>query len=136
MKKYILLFDDEPDIRELLIEDLSDQGYRVSGTGDPDECKRILEEDPPALMIMDLQVEEGDGFTMIHEVKKLAPHIPILLLTGVLFDKEVVHETILKTVAAYLDKTASLKEILVVVKRLLGDPVHPSASLVNDSGGQ
>jgi DNA-binding response OmpR family regulator len=126
MKKHILSIDDEADIRELLQEALSMRGYRVSATGQPDEAKRIVKEDPPDLVIMDFQIEEGDGFIMIQEVKKLAPNTPILLLTGAVFDKQVVRETILKTVSSYLDKTASLAEIIAEIQRLLGDPVDPS----------
>jgi DNA-binding response OmpR family regulator len=123
MKKHILSVDDEADIRELLQEALSMRGYRVSATGDVGEAKRIVKDDPPQLVIMDFQIEEGDGFMMIQEVKKLAPATPILLLTGAVFDKQVVRETILKTVAAYLDKTASLSEIVGEIQRLLGDPI-------------
>jgi DNA-binding NtrC family response regulator len=126
MKKHILSIDDEADIRELLQEALSMRDYRVSATGDPDEAKRIVKEDPPHLVIMDFQIEEGDGFILIDAVKKLAPNIPILLLTGAVFDKQVVRETILKMVASYLDKTASLAEIIAEIQRLLGDPIDPS----------
>ncbi len=126
MKKHILSVDDEADIRELLQEALGMRGYRVSATGDVGEAKRIVKDDPPQLVIMDFQIEEGDGFLMIQEVKKLAPATPILLLTGAVFDKQVVRETILKTVSAYLDKTASLGEIVAEVQRLLGDPIDPN----------
>jgi DNA-binding response OmpR family regulator len=124
MKKHILSIDDEADIRELLQEALSMRGYRVSATGDADEAKRIVKDDPPDLVIMDFQIEEGDGFILIEQVKKLAPNTPILLLTGAVFDKQVVRETILKMVASYLDKTVSLADIIAEIQRLLGDPVE------------
>jgi len=126
MKKHILSIDDEADIRELLQEALGMRGYRVSATGDTETAKKIIKEDPPQLVIMDFQIEEGDGFIMIQEVKKLAPETPIILLTGAVFDKQVVRETILKTVNSYLDKTASLAEIIAEIQRLLGDPVDAS----------
>jgi DNA-binding NtrC family response regulator len=125
MKKHILSIDDEADIRELLQEALSMRGYRVSATGEADEALRIVKEDPPALIIMDFQIEEGDGFILIDKVKKLAPTTPVLLLTGAVFDKQVVRDTILKMVASYLDKTASLAEIIAEIQRLLGDPIEP-----------
>lgn len=121
MKKHILSVDDEADIRDLLQEALTMHGYRVSATGDVGEAKRIVKDDAPDLVIMDFQIEEGDGLIMIAEVRKLAPKTPILLLTGAVFDKQVVRETILKTVSSYLDKTASLAEIVGEIQRLLGD---------------
>jgi DNA-binding NtrC family response regulator len=122
MKKHILCVDDEPDIREMLQEVLTLKGYRVSTAANPGPARKIVQEDPPQLIIMDFQIEEGDGFVLIEEFRKLAPATPILLLTGAVFDREVVRDTLQKRVASYLDKTASLGTIVSEVQRLLGDP--------------
>jgi DNA-binding NtrC family response regulator len=119
--KHILSVDDEADIRELLQEALTINGYRVSTAAEPTEAKRIVKEDPPQLIIMDFQIEEGDGFVLIEEFRKLAPGTPILLLTGAVFDRQVVRDTIEKKVSSYLDKTASLATIVSEIRRLLGD---------------
>jgi DNA-binding NtrC family response regulator len=121
MKKHILSIDDEADIRELLSEVLTLKGYRVSTAAEPGQAKKIIKEDPPQLIIMDFQIEEGDGFVLIEEIKRMAPAIPVLLLTGAVFDRGVVRDTIEKKVAGYLDKTASLSTIVAEIERLLGD---------------
>jgi DNA-binding NtrC family response regulator len=122
MKKHILCIDDEADIRELLQEALTHRGYRVDTAAEPESAKKIVKEDPPNLIIMDFQIEEGDGFTLIEDIRKLGPKIPILLLTGAVFDRALVRDTIEKKVARYLDKTASLSEIMTEVEKLLADP--------------
>jgi DNA-binding NtrC family response regulator len=127
MKKHILSVDDEADIRELLQEALTIKGYRVSTAAEPVAARKIVKEDPPNLIIMDFQIEQGDGFVLIEEFRKLAPATPILLLTGAVFDRKVVSETIEKKVSAYLDKTASLHTIVSQIQRLLGDPVDAPA---------
>jgi DNA-binding response OmpR family regulator len=119
MKKYILAIDDEAPIRNLLEEALTMRGYRVSTTAEPDVAKRIVQQDPPDLVIIDLQIEDGDGFTLIEEIRKLGPKIPILLLTGALFDRAIIRETIEKKVSRYLDKTASLSQIVGEIENLL-----------------
>jgi len=121
MKKHILCIDDEADIRELLQEALTTRGYRVDTAAEPESAKKIVKEDPPDLIIMDFQIEEGDGFTLIEEIKKLGPKIPILLLTGAVFDRAQVRDTIEKKVSRYLDKTASLSEIMAEIEKLVGD---------------
>jgi DNA-binding NtrC family response regulator len=129
MKKHILAIDDEADIRELLQEVLTLKGYRVSTAAEPEQAKRIIREDPPQLIIMDFQIEEGDGFVLIEDIKRLAPDIPVLLLTGAVFDRGVVRDTIEKKVSRYLDKTASLSTIVSEIERLLGDAPTSSESL-------
>ncbi|MGA2750537.1 MAG: response regulator [Verrucomicrobiota bacterium] len=120
MKKHILSIDDEADIRELLQEALTMRGYRVSTAADAETAKRIVQQDPPDLIIMDFQIEDGDGLVLIEDIRKAGRDIPILLLTGAVFDSEVVRETIEKKVSRYLDKTASLSQIVTEVEKLLG----------------
>jgi DNA-binding NtrC family response regulator len=121
MKKHILAIDDEAQIRELLQEALAMRGYRVSTTAEPEVAKKIVQQDPPDLIIVDLQIGEGDGFILIEEVRKLGPNIPILLLTGALFDRAIIRDTIEKKVSRYLDKTASLSQIVTEIEELLGN---------------
>jgi DNA-binding NarL/FixJ family response regulator len=85
------------------------------------EAKRIIEKDPPQLVVLDFQIEEGDGFVLIEEMKTLCPSTPILLLTGAVFEQGVVRDMINTKVAGYLDKTASLEVIVQEIQRLLAD---------------
>ena len=128
MIKHILSVDDEADIRELLQEALTLKGYRVSIAADPAAARKIVKEDPPQLIIMDFQLEVGDGFVLIDEFRKQLPGTPILLLTGAAFDPQVVRDVVLKKVSAYLDKTASLATIVSEIQRLLGDSPDAPAS--------
>jgi len=121
MKKHILSVDDEQDIRELLQESLGMQGYRVSAAATRDEARKIAKEDRPDLIILDFQIEESDGFVLIDEFRSLYPKVPLMLLTGAVFGKGAVREAIEKKVASYLDKTASLAQIVGEVQRLIGD---------------
>ena len=127
MKKHILSVDDEQDIRELLQESLGMRGYRVSTAANPDEARKIAKADRPDLIILDFQIEESDGFVLIDEFKKLYPNIPLMLLTGAVFGKGAVREAIEKKVSSYLDKTASLSQIVGEIQRLIGDPESGAA---------
>jgi len=125
MKKHILSIDDEADIRELLQEVLTMKGYRVSTAATAEQARRVVREDPPDMIISDFQIEDADGFVLTEELRTALPHVPILLLTGAVFDPEVVRETIRKKVTSYLDKTASLDTILSEIQRLVGAPDQP-----------
>ena len=118
MKKHILIVDDEVEIRDLLTRCLSGS-YRITAVASAADAKRTVQTDPPHLLISDLQLEDSDGLEMIEELKALLPDLPVILLTGVLFDAEVVSETLDKKVSAYLPKTSPLTRILDEIKRLL-----------------
>ena len=119
MKEHILVIDDEADIRELLREVLTIKGYCVSTAADAEQARKTVKEAPPRLIIMDFQIEQEDGFVLIDDLKRLGPKIPILLLTGALFDRNGVRDTIEQRVSRYLDKTTPLSTIISEIELLL-----------------
>jgi len=122
MKKHILVVDDEASIRSLLAEFLTRSGYRVTDVNSPIEAQKVVQRDPPQLIISDLQLADSDGLDMIDQLKTLVPNTPMMLLTGVLFDPKVVRDVLSKKVSAYLQKTAPLGQVLAEVQRLAGPP--------------
>ena len=120
MNKHILIVDDEADIRDLLAEFLSQNAYRVSTVPTALEAERIVDKDPPQLIISDLQLEESDGLDMIAAIKAKRPETQVMLLTGVFIDPKVVRETLGGKIGAYVQKTAPLGRILEEVRGLIG----------------
>lgn len=119
MKPHILIVDDEAPIREILSQLLDQQGFRVTEAVTATEAQQIVQRDPPDLIISDLQLEESDGLAMITELKAARPKLPVILLTGVLFDADVVRDSLSRVVASYLPKTTPLAKILDEIRRLL-----------------
>ncbi len=119
-RKHVLTVDDESEVRALLTEALGAAGYRVSGAASAAEARALLATSTPDLVISDLQMEDTDGYDFIDEVHEKHPRIPIILLTGVLFDPAVIDRAVTGKIAAYVDKTASLERILSEVRRVLG----------------
>jgi CheY-like chemotaxis protein len=122
MKKHILTVDDEPEIRDLLAAVLTSKGYRVTAASSGVEAERVVKAEAVDLIISDLQMEDADGLELIDQLKQIQPKVPAILLTGVLFDPEVVRDNISKKVSCYIDKTAPLTRILEEIQRLIGGP--------------
>ena len=57
---------------------------------------------------------------MIEELKMKLPDTPMMLLTGVFFDPEVVRDTLSKKVACYIQKTSPLTHVLEEIRKLIG----------------
>lgn len=128
MKKHILIVDDEADVRDVLAQALMVKGYRVSAAETGNEALRVAKADRPQLMISDLQMEDADGLELIQQIKEIYPDLPVILLTGMIFDKDVIRDTISKKVSCYIEKTASLQRVTQEVQRLIGDLAPQTAS--------
>ncbi len=125
MKNHILIIDDEATIRDLLAQFFTASDFRVTAVASAAEALRSVKHDPPNLIISDLQLEDADGLDMIDQLKAAHPDAPVILLTGVLFEAEVVRDILSKKVACYLEKTSPLTQILATVHRLLGQVKGP-----------
>ncbi|MCF3650850.1 response regulator [Synoicihabitans lomoniglobus] len=117
--KHILSVDDEEIIREMLGELLEIHGYRVTGVATPSAALKVARNDPPDLVITDLQLEESDGLQLVDQLSKIIPDVPVVLLTGILFDSKTVDQSLSHKISAYLSKTAPLSELTAEIHRLL-----------------
>ncbi len=120
MKKHILIVDDEAEIRDLLAQYLGSAGFRTTTAATPAEAFAAIEREAPHLVISDLQLEESDGLAMLEKIRVRLPGVPLILLTGVLFDQQVVASTLSQKVDCYIEKTAPLSRVLAEIKRLTG----------------
>lgn len=116
---HLLMIDDEAEIREILGQALAAHGYRVTAVASADEALQVVRNDRPDVVVTDLQLQETDGFAVIDAVKTIAPQTPVILLTGVLFDPGTIEKVGGGRIAGYIQKTATLDQILSEIQRHL-----------------
>lgn len=116
----ILITDDERDIRELVGDILRDEGFAVRLAANSEECMASIEEEPPALMILDIWLKDSkmDGIDILKSVKRDKPEIPIVIISG--------HGNIEIAVAAikqgaydFIEKPFNIDQLLVVIRRAM-----------------
>ena len=80
----ILIVDDERDIRELVSDILEDEGYATRKAGSSEECMAALNEEAPALLILDIWLKDSqmDGIDILKVVKRDMPDIPVVIISG------------------------------------------------------
>jgi CheY-like chemotaxis protein len=84
VKKKILVVDDDIDILEQMTAMLTDANYEVIAAEGSAAAEESILKTKPDLAILDLMMEEKDsGFVLSHQIKKLYPDIPVILLTAV-----------------------------------------------------
>ena len=83
-KKRILVVDDDLDVVEQLEAVLGGAGYEVAAANSRQEAEDLLLTVRPDLAILDLMMEHMDaGFVLGHNLHRLYPGTPVILLTGV-----------------------------------------------------
>jgi DNA-binding NtrC family response regulator len=122
MKQQILIVDDEAPILELLSAYFQKHGYDVSSAGNAPDALRLLEEKPPHLALLDVLLADTDGLDVLSQIKTARPKLPVVIMTGIGFDEELLHEAAQKGAAGYVSKTLPLDQLLKEVQRILNHP--------------
>lgn len=82
----ILVVDDEPDIRQLVQLNLELDGHRVLTASNGNEALAVLEDEIPDVMLLDLNMPELDGWSVLQRIKDAGDadvnQIPVLMLTA------------------------------------------------------
>ncbi len=116
--KTILLVDDEKKVLFLLSDALEELGFRVKSTTLPTEALKIVETEHIDAVVLDLVMPGIDGLQTLAAIKKLEPHLPVIMLSG--------HGTIEKAVKSlklgaydFLEKPVGSERIAVAVKNAI-----------------
>jgi DNA-binding response OmpR family regulator len=77
----VLVVDDEPDVRDVVARYLTRDGYRTLEAGDGDDAKRIVEQQHPSLVVLDVMLPGLDGLALCRWIRERS-EIPVILLTA------------------------------------------------------
>lgn len=78
----VLVVDDEPIIRDLLVGIVRREGFQVAAAANGKDALAIMERQKVSLVITDLMMPEMDGMELLVEVKEKYPGTPVVLVTG------------------------------------------------------
>jgi DNA-binding response OmpR family regulator len=78
----VLVVDDEPAIRFLYRVNLELDGYRVVEAGTLGDARALLENEPVALVLLDLHIGLERGDTLLDEIRGRKPRIAVVVVTG------------------------------------------------------
>jgi two-component system response regulator ResD len=77
----VLVVDDEPTLREVVVRYLERAGYRALEAGDGDEAETLLRTQPPDLVILDLMLPGTDGLELCRRIRADSA-LPVIMLTA------------------------------------------------------
>ncbi|MDF0645467.1 MAG: response regulator [Nitrospira sp.] len=80
--KRLLVADDDPDIRQLLSDRLTSEGYSVRTAGDGREALDALRAEQFDGLILDIGMPEVTGLDVLHRVREDQPGLPVIMITA------------------------------------------------------
>lgn len=83
LRPHLIVVEDEAFQRETLIEFLGGNQYRASGVDSGAALRKLVEKDPPALVLLDLRLPGGeDGFSLARFLRERSRKTGIIMLTA------------------------------------------------------
>jgi DNA-binding response OmpR family regulator len=77
----VLVVDDEPTIRDVVVQYLRREGYATLEAGDGDAARELLEREWPNLVVLDLMLPGTDGLALCRWIRGRS-QLPVIMLTA------------------------------------------------------
>jgi two-component system, OmpR family, response regulator len=115
----VLLVEDEPKLRESLIEGLRLEEWSVTGAGTGAEAEQHLAAQEFDLIVLDWMLPDCDGLELVHRLRAQRNNVPVLMITA--RAGGAARELVMKSGASdYLAKPFSFDDLLSHSRALLG----------------
>jgi len=116
VKKKILVVDDEKNIRLLLKEELTDEGYDVLLAESGAKALDMIKSDKPDLVTLDIKMPGEDGLSILRKIRELEYDMPVIICSAYS-----VYKCEFSAVAAdyYVVKSSNFDELKIKIKEIL-----------------
>lgn len=116
----ILIVDDEKDIRSLMNEIFTEEGYQVSTAANGHQAQTVWRETNPDIIFLDIWMPDVDGITLLKKMlnEQVLEHSCVIMMSG--------HGTIETAIEAtklgaydFLEKPLSLAKLMITAERAM-----------------
>jgi DNA-binding NtrC family response regulator len=123
----LLVVDDDPEMRELLTEVLTEEGYEVAEAADGAQALIRLRAEGFGAVILDKNMPGLSGLDLLPGIRTMCPGIPIIVITA--FGNPETYDRAMQSGAYdHLFKPFPMVELLRLVQRALGGEPPPVAA--------
>ncbi len=112
----VLIADDIPDTREILMIGLQRAGFEVMQAENGAVALRMVESEKPDVLLLDLRLPEIDGLAVLKQLRARGAHPPIIIMTASNHPVEL-ERALAAGADAYILKPFRLAEVVSVVRQ-------------------
>ena len=114
----ILVVEDDPDLRALLLDELTDAGHTCAGCGNLSSAQGFMREQMPKLVLSDLHLPDGNGLTLL-EILKPLPVTPSFIAITAFGTIDQAVDALKRGADDFLTKPLDLDHLRLAVARTL-----------------
>jgi excisionase family DNA binding protein len=116
----VLIVDDDEHMREYVRVNLELEGYSVKAVGSAEEGLAALEEQPPALILLDVMMPKVDGWEMLRRVQERhgVEAIPVIMFSGKV-DEESESDAQARGARGFIGKPFDPRQLIESTKQLI-----------------
>ncbi|SPP64898.1 response regulator [Nitrospira lenta] len=114
----VMVVDDDPLVRDLLVQFLSLRGYRTLGVKDGYEALRVVEEAPPDLLLLDMVMPGLSGIDVLKTLREKEYAGGVIIMTGS-HNEEMLEEAWSLGPQEVLGKPIALDRLLTAIQLVL-----------------
>lgn len=118
MTEKILVLDDEEKFRAMIAQKLARRGYNVLEAGSLSEALPILRETMLNIVLLDYKLPDGEGLTLLSQIKDFQPDVQVIMLTGQ-GTMEIAVEAMKRGAYDFLTKPCSFSELEVTLQKAI-----------------
>jgi len=112
----VLVADDENNLRDLIVRELTRRGLEADGVGDGESALARLREDPYDVVVLDMKMPKKEGIEVLRELQEFPEHPQVIVMTG--FQEVATAVEAMKLGAYdYLTKPTKIEELEVLVRK-------------------
>ncbi len=119
----ILVVDDDQEMRRLLEDVLTREGFHVTQAGNGSEALLKIQEVSYQVIVLDKIMPDQSGLDILPEIKRLQPEAQVILITA-FGDRETGVEAIGKGATAYLAKPFGISVLVQMVKKAIEQKIE------------
>jgi CheY-like chemotaxis protein len=120
-KQKILLVDDDPAIRQILLRLLAEEGYLVLTAANGVEALELVKVTEPDLVLLDLNMPVKDGWETFMELSIVHRHLPVILITA---RPNQFFSALASGAGALLEKPLDFVKLFSTIQSLLEEPTE------------
>lgn len=133
MRHRVWIVDDDRSLRLVLVDTLRDAGIDVTAFEGVVAVVEAMRDDAPDLLVTDVRMTDGDGLSMIAQLRERHPDLPVIVMSA-FTDVATTAGAFRHGAFDYLSKPFDLDDMVSAVKRALGESIVPARGVAATPG--